>query len=136
MNYNWDWGVFFKSTGVGSETYLDWYLSGLGWTIAWQPPDREFIGRAVLEQQRTAGIPQILVGLVLEQRGVLRSHQPVYDGDREIGLTTSGAFSPTLNRGIALARVAADAGDRCQVEVRGKRLAALTVKPPFVSHTG
>ncbi|MCC8995271.1 MAG: glycine cleavage system aminomethyltransferase GcvT [Candidatus Contendobacter sp.] len=111
-------------------------VSGLGWTIAWQPPDREFIGRAVLEQQRTAGIPQILVGLVLEQRGVLRSHQPVYDGDREIGLTTSGAFSPTLNRGIALARVAADAGDRCQVEVRGKRLAALTVKPPFVSHTG
>ncbi|MFJ2329705.1 ABC transporter permease subunit, partial [Pseudomonas sp. NPDC087690] len=34
MNYNWDWGVFFKSTGVGSETYLDWYVSGLGWTIA------------------------------------------------------------------------------------------------------
>jgi len=34
MNYNWDWGVFFKSTGVGSETYLDWYLTGLGWTIA------------------------------------------------------------------------------------------------------
>jgi glutamate/aspartate transport system permease protein len=34
MNYNWDWGVFFKSTGVGSETYLDWYIAGLGWTIA------------------------------------------------------------------------------------------------------
>ncbi len=34
MNYNWDWGVFFKSTGVGSETYLDWFISGLGWTIA------------------------------------------------------------------------------------------------------
>ncbi len=34
MNYNWDWGVFFKSTGVGSEIYFDWYLSGLGWTIA------------------------------------------------------------------------------------------------------
>jgi glutamate/aspartate transport system permease protein len=34
MNYNWDWGVFFKSTGVGSETYLDWYITGLGWTIA------------------------------------------------------------------------------------------------------
>jgi glutamate/aspartate transport system permease protein len=30
MNYNWDWGVFFKSTGVGSETYFDWYVSGLG----------------------------------------------------------------------------------------------------------
>ena len=34
MNYNWDWGVFFKSTGIGSETYLDWYIAGLGWTIA------------------------------------------------------------------------------------------------------
>ena len=34
MNYNWDWSVFFKSTGVGSETYLDWFISGLGWTIA------------------------------------------------------------------------------------------------------
>ncbi len=33
MNYNWDWGVFFKSTGVGSETYLDWFISGLGWTV-------------------------------------------------------------------------------------------------------
>lgn len=34
MNYNWDWSVFFKSTGIGSETYLDWFISGLGWTIA------------------------------------------------------------------------------------------------------
>ncbi|CUA83066.1 MULTISPECIES: amino acid ABC transporter permease [Gulbenkiania] len=34
MNYNWDWGVFFKSTGVGQEIYLDWFVSGLGWTIA------------------------------------------------------------------------------------------------------
>ncbi|AMC36652.1 amino acid ABC transporter permease [Janthinobacterium sp. B9-8] len=34
MNYNWDWGVFFKSTGIGSEVYLDWFISGLGWTLA------------------------------------------------------------------------------------------------------
>ena len=34
MNYNWDWNVFFKSTGIGSEIYLDWFVSGLGWTIA------------------------------------------------------------------------------------------------------
>ena len=108
-------------------------VSGLGWTVAWQPPDREFIGRPALERQRATGVPQIFVGLVLEDRGVLRSHQPVYDGDRDIGLTTSGAFSPTLNRGIALARVAANTAGRCQVEVRGKRLTALTVKPPFVS---
>ncbi len=34
MDYNWDWGVFFKSTGIGDERYLDWYITGLGWTIA------------------------------------------------------------------------------------------------------
>lgn len=34
MNYNWDWGVFFKSTGIGDEIYLDWFVTGLGWTIA------------------------------------------------------------------------------------------------------
>lgn len=34
MNYHWDWGVFFKSTGIGSEIYLNWFISGLGWTIA------------------------------------------------------------------------------------------------------
>jgi aminomethyltransferase len=108
-------------------------VSGLGWTVAWQPLDRDFIGRAALEQQRAAGAPQTFVGLALEERGVLRSHQTVYDGDREIGVTTSGAFSPTLNRGIALARVMTGIGDRCQVEVRGKRLSAQVVKPPFIS---
>ncbi|MCM2321035.1 MAG: amino acid ABC transporter permease [Pseudomonas sp.] len=34
MNYNWDWGVFFKSTGIGSEIYLDWFVTGFGWTVA------------------------------------------------------------------------------------------------------
>ena len=108
-------------------------VSGLGWTVAWQPADRDFIGRAALEQQRAAGAPQTFIGLMLEDRGVLRSHQTVYDGDREIGMTTSGAFSPTLNRGIALARVTVGVGDHAQVEVRGKRLLARVVKPPFIS---
>ena len=107
--------------------------ANMAWTIAWEPAERQFVGRAVLEAQRAAGNQPTLVGLVLEERGVLRSHQTVHDGTREIGQTTSGAFSPTLNRGIALARVAAGIGERCQVEVRGKRLSALVVKPPFVS---
>ena len=119
--------------GSDMDTTTTPLVSGLGWTVAWQPADRDFIGRGALEQQRTAGVPQTFVGLVLEERGVLRSHQTVHDGTREIGQTTSGAFSPTLNRGIALARVTAGIGERCQVEVRGKRLSALVVKPPFVS---
>ena len=73
------------------------------------------------------------IGLMLEERGVLRSHQTVYDGDRAIGVTTSGAFSPTLNRGIALARVTVGVGDCVHVEVRGKRLSARVVKPPFIA---
>lgn len=108
-------------------------VSGLGWTVAWQPADRDFIGRAALEQQRTAGVPQTFIGLMLEERGVLRSHQTVYDSDHAIGVTTSGAFSPTLNRGIALARVTVGVGDHAQVEVRGKRLSARVVKPPFIA---
>ncbi len=119
--------------GSDMDTTTTPLVSGLGWTVAWQPADRDFIGRSALEQQRAAGVPQTFVGLVLEERGVLRSHQTVHDGTREIGQTTSGAFSPTLNRGIALARVTAGIGERCQVEVRGKRLSALVVKPPFVS---
>ena len=54
------------------------------------------------------------------------------DGDREIGMITSGGFAPTLEKSIALARVAHDCGVSCQVEIRGKRVAARLVKPPFV----
>jgi aminomethyltransferase len=106
--------------------------SGLGWTVAWEPAERDFIGRAALERQRAAGAPRTLVGLVLEARGVLRGHQTVYDGDRELGQVTSGAFSPTLNRAIALARVATGASERCQVAIRDKRPPARVVEPPFV----
>ncbi|MFO7639728.1 MAG: glycine cleavage system aminomethyltransferase GcvT [Candidatus Competibacteraceae bacterium] len=109
-------------------------VSGLGWTVAWEPVERDFIGRAALERQRAADAPQVLVGLVLEARGVLRGRQTVYADDREIGHITSGTFSPTLNRAIALARVTTGAGKNCQVDIRGKRLPARVVKPPFVRH--
>ncbi|HRW67504.1 MAG TPA: glycine cleavage system aminomethyltransferase GcvT [Candidatus Competibacter sp.] len=109
-------------------------VSGLGWTVAWEPAERDFIGRAALERQRATGAPQTFVGLVLEERGVLRGHQHVFDDGREIGQITSGTFSPTLNRAIALARVDTGVGARCQVEIRGKRLPARVVKPPFVRH--
>ena len=106
--------------------------SGLGWTIAWEPAERDFIGRSALETQRQAGGLRRFVGLVLEGRGVLRDHQRLFDGEREIGEITSGGFSPSLQRSIALARVAADIGDACEVEIRGKRLAVRRVRPPFV----
>ena len=105
--------------------------AGLTWTVAFEPADRDFIGRAALERQRAEGVPRKRIGLVLEGRGVLRSHQPVYTaaGDGEI---TSGSFSPTLGAAIALARVPAASKGEVEVDVRGKRLRARIVRPPFV----
>ncbi len=106
--------------------------SGLNWTVAWEPEDRPFIGRAALEAQRKAGGLRRFVGLLLLDRGVLRSHQKVFQGEQEMGEITSGGFSPSLQRSIALARVNARIGETCEVEVRGKLLRARVVKPPFV----
>ncbi len=107
-------------------------VSGMGWTVAWEPAERNFIGRAALEAQREAGMPEKLVGLVLEDKGVLRGHQKVVVEGVGEGEVTSGSFSPTLGRSIALARVPAATGDTCKVEIRGKLLTARVVKPPFV----
>jgi len=107
-------------------------ISGLGWTIAWEPQDRRFIGREVIEAERAAGPTQHLVGLVLEDKGVLRAHQKVIVPDLGEGETTSGSFSPTLGMAIALARIPVGEADRCSVEIRNKLLAARIVKPPFV----
>jgi glycine cleavage system T protein (aminomethyltransferase) len=103
--------------------------SGLAWTVAFEPRERDFIGRQALESLRhTSG--RELVGLLLEERGVLRSHQKVLPA----GEVTSGTFSPTLNRSIALARVPKGTTAGVQVEIRGKSHAASVVKPPFVRH--
>jgi len=105
--------------------------SGLAWTVAWEPADRDFIGRAVLERQRSEGVAHKLVGLLLEDKGILRNHQKVIADGAGEGEITSGSFSPTLQRAIAFARVPQATGDTCQVEVRGKLLRARVVKPPF-----
>ena len=69
---------------------------------------------------------------MLEGKGVLRGHQKLYDGDTEVGEITSGGFSPTLERSIAMARVDADAGEDLTVDIRGRRLPVRRVKMPFV----
>jgi aminomethyltransferase len=106
--------------------------SALGWTIAWEPAERDFIGRRALEAIRKAGSARKLVGLILEDRGVLRSHQKVVVAGAGEGEITSGTFSPTLERSIALARVPATTAAHVQVDIRGKLLDARVVKPPFV----
>ncbi len=106
--------------------------AGLGWTIAWEPAERAFIGRAALESKREETGLRRFVGLVLEGRGVLRNHQKLFLGEQVVGEITSGGFAPTLERSIALARVAAEIDEGCEVDIRGRRIPVRVVKPPFV----
>ena len=106
--------------------------SGLAWTIAWEPQERDFIGRKALEAKRDKDDNLQFVGLILDGRGVLRDHLKVFFGDNELGEITSGGFGPTLEKSIALARIRPGYGNVCEVDLRGKRLAVRVVKPPFV----
>ena len=106
-------------------------VSGLEWTVAWTPEDRDFTGRAALQAEQQHGPEQTVVGLILEERGIMRHGQPVFS-DAGSGLVTSGGFSPTLQRSIALARVPVPVDEQCTVEIRGVRRSARVVKPAFV----
>ena len=109
--------------------------AGAGWAVGWSKP--EFFGREALQAEKAAGPARRLRGLVAVDRGVLRPHQDVLSADGAvIGETTSGTFSPTLGKGIALALVDTAAGvaegDELAVDVRGRRLRVTVAKPPFV----
>ena len=106
--------------------------SNLSWTIAWEPVDRKFIGRSALTKLQQDGVQQRLIGLVLNERGVLRNHQHVLFGDKIVGEITSGSFSPTLNCAIAFARIPQGNETSCYVDIRGKLISARIVKPTFV----
>lgn len=110
--------------------------SGLGWLVAWEPKTRDFIGRQTLEIQRNRHDLPKRHGLVLQEKGVLRNHQEVFVNGRRIGEITSGGYSPTLQKGIALVRLDPGSvpGDRCEVAVRSRRLAAEVVRLPFVTN--
>jgi aminomethyltransferase len=120
--------------GNDMDEYQSPLESGLTWTIAFEPKDRNFIGRAALDAQQAAGVPRKMVGLLLEDRGVLRSHQAVIVDGQPNGEITSGTFSPTLERSIALARVPVAAQGNVKVDIRGKQLAARIVPYPFARH--
>lgn len=104
--------------------------AGLSWTVDFKDEERDFVGRKALLSKPAQ---QRLLGLTLEDKGVLRSHMKVFAPSGE-GETTSGSFSPTLEKSIALVRLplAVQPGEAAEVEVRGKRLKARTVKLPFV----
>jgi len=107
------------------------FEAGLSWTVAMQD-DRDFVGRNGLESR----VPRFrLAGLVLNDRGVLRSHQSVRCG-HGAGEVTSGTYSPTLGRSIGFARVphGCEPGEPAEVEIRDRWLHGEIVKYPFVPH--
>ena len=105
-------------------------ISGLGWTLA-MSDERNFIGKQALQAEQKTGVNQQLVGLVLKHKGVLRNHLKVstVNGGGEI---TSGSYSPTLGKSIALARIPSGVTGEVEVEIRNKLLKADIVKIPFV----
>ena len=105
--------------------------AALSWTVDLSNEDRQFIGRKALEELKNDGAKNTIVGLVLEGKGVIRDHQKVVTslGDGEV---TSGTFSPTMGKAIALARVPMGATGSCEIEMRNKLVSAKIVKPPFV----
>lgn len=108
--------------------------SNLAWTVAFDPADRDFIGRKALEKQREEGVKQRLVGLVLDGPGIIRNHQKIKVNGSGEGEVTSGGYSPTLSMSIALARIPAGSETTCEVEIRNKAVPAQVIKLPFVRH--
>ena len=106
------------------------YEVALGWTVSLDD-GRDFIGRERLERQKADGDARQLIGLVMDEKGVLRHGQRVLSdaGDGEI---LSGTFSPTLGKAIAFARVPAGDAGQVRVDIRGREVPVRTVKFPFV----
>ncbi|SBT45085.1 glycine cleavage system aminomethyltransferase GcvT [Micromonospora auratinigra] len=105
-----------------------------GWAVGWGKP--AFWGRYALLAEKAAGPARTLRGLAAVDRAIPRPGMVVYAGDREVGVVTSGTFSPTLKQGIALALIATDPtiadGDLVEVDIRGRRARMRLTRPPFV----
>lgn len=106
-----------------------------GWAVGWKKD--AFFGRDALLAEKAAGPRRVLRGLRMIGRGVLRPGLTVLAGEKPVGVTTSGTFSPTLQLGIALALIDTDAGveegQQISVDVRGRGVECEVVRPPFVA---
>ncbi len=114
------------------------YEAGLAWTVALEPMDREFIGRGVLlaqkaliNQNQINQAPRQMIGLVMDEKGVLR-HGQLVTTKQGRGEILSGTFSPSLGKAIAFARVPAGECGNVTVDIRGKQVSVRVVKFPFV----
>lgn len=118
--------------GQDMDETISPYEAGLKWTVDLKDANRDFVGKSALAGRQCM---VRFAGLLLQERGVMRSHMKVHT-PLGIGETTSGSFSPTLNQSIALARIPAgiENGSEVEVEIRDKKLKAKVVKPSFVRH--
>lgn len=118
--------------GLDMDDSVSPLAANMAWTIAWEPEDRDFIGREALIAQKAKGTDK-LVGLVMEQKGVLRTGLKVITENGD-GVITSGTFSPTLGFSVAMARIPAGTavGDTVQVEMRKKLVDVKVTKAGFV----
>lgn len=108
------------------------YEAGLGWLV--NLDQGEFIGINALKAQQQSGPQRKLVGLQMQGRHIARHDYPVMVNDQEVGIITSGSFSPTLGKAIALAYVPtalAKSGTELMVLIRNKPQPATVVKKPF-----
>lgn len=106
--------------------------AGLGIFVKFEKEN--FVGKDVLLEQKEKGVPRKLVGLEMIERGIARSHYPLQKAGEEIGFVTSGSFSPTLNKNIALGLIRADLavmGETLEVMIRGKAVKAQIIPSLF-----
>lgn len=106
--------------------------AGLGFVIDWEKP--EFVGREALHRQRERGIARRRVGFEVKERGIARHGHEVIIAGRPVGVVGSGTFSPTLEKAIGMTYVPTEfpeVGGDFEIDVRGRRLGAVTVPMPF-----
>lgn len=118
--------------GTDMDEAVSPLVSNLAWTVSFKDPERDFIGKAALQAELKNGVQQQLIGLVLDDKGVLRNHQDVFCKGEKIGEITSGGFSPTLKQAIAFARLPKHYTHELSVERRGQFLPVTLVNLPFV----
>ncbi|QTS83729.1 glycine cleavage system aminomethyltransferase GcvT [Coxiella endosymbiont of Amblyomma nuttalli] len=122
----------FNLYGIDMDETTSPFISNLAWTVSLDDPVRHFIGRAALKKQLNEGIKEQLVGLIMEEPGMLRNQQKVWLANNKYGKVTSGGFSPTLGHAVALARLPIKIESTPYIERRGKYIPIKIVKPPFV----
>lgn len=111
---------------------IDPLTAGLDFAVKLSKP--EFIGRDALQQRKDGGLERRRIGLQLTGRRIAREGAAVFSGDTEVGIVTSGTFSPTLERPIAMAYVDAECAENenaLEVDIRGQRVEAEIVPLPF-----